>query len=167
MNLRTMVRAGLLACVLLVVTGALAPAYAVSPHFVRASAAPDGNGNLVVSFKEAGLGNNQSVDYVASAQATALFGCVNKGGNHPQAKNKESFSGPVTASGTFQSGQNGQITASLTLTPPGTGQLECPDDMVVTLLQVTYTDVSVTDTTNDVTANVAGTFTYTNTKVRF
>jgi hypothetical protein len=167
MNLRTMVRGGLLACVLVAVSGAVSPALADSPHFVKASAAGDGAGNLVVSFKEAGLGNNQNIDYTASADATALWGCVNKGGNHPQAQNKEAFSGLVTATGTFSSGRNGQISASLTLTPPGVGQLDCPDDMVVTLLQVTSSNVSISDDTNGITANIAGTFVSTNKSVKF
>src|SRR5262245_39483802 len=55
------------------------PAYADSPHFVRASAALSGQ-DLVVSWKEAGLGANQLIDYVASASASATFVCVNKGG---------------------------------------------------------------------------------------
>jgi hypothetical protein len=151
-----------------IMAGAAAgPAFADSPHFVQASAATDGSGNLVVSFKEAGLGNNQLINYTASADATALFGCINKGGNHPQASNKESFSGPVTATGTFSSGKNGQVTASLTISPPGQGQLTCPDDMTVALLQVTYTNVAIGDTTNNVKASIPGTFTYTNKNVRF
>jgi hypothetical protein len=167
MHVRRLVSAVALACMVLLLGGALSPAMADSPHFVRASAATDGSGNLVVSFKEAGLGTNQNIDYLAGAEATALYGCVNGGGNHPQARNKESFSGPVTATGTFNSGRNGQVTASLTLSPPGQGALSCPDDMVVSLLQVTYSGVFVTDTTHQVTIEVPGTFSYTNRSVRF
>jgi hypothetical protein len=135
---------------------------------VRASAATDGSGNLVVSWKEAGLGNNQNIDYTARADATALYGCINRGQNHPQAKNKEAASGPVSASGTFNSGQNGQITASLTLSPPVVQPpLTCPDDMTVALLRVTYSNVSVADTTNNITQPISGSFTYSNTNVRF
>ena len=151
-----------------VAVGATGMAGADSPHFVKASAASDGSGNLVVSWKEAGLGNNQNVNYVASANATSLYGCVNHGGKHPQASNKESFSGPVTASGTFSSGKNGSITASLTLTPPG-GQaaLDCPDDMAVTLLQVTYTNVAISDTTNNVSQPIGGSFSYSVSGIKF
>src|ERR1041384_6126894 len=91
-------------------------AFAESPHFISASAAIQrGTPNLVVSFKEAGLGNNQNITYVASANATAVYACYNNGGNHPQATNKATVSGPVSASGTFSSGKNGSISASLTL----------------------------------------------------
>ena len=152
-----------------IVVGASAgAALATSPHFVSASASTDGSGNLVVSWKEAGLGNNQNINYTASADASALYGCINKGQNHPQARNKEAASGPVSASGTFNSGRNGQITASLTVAPPLTQPaLTCPDDMSVALLQVTYTNVSITDTTTPVSQSISGTFTYSNKNVRF
>ncbi|MGH2691825.1 MAG: hypothetical protein ACRDHM_04910, partial [Actinomycetota bacterium] len=54
-------------------------ALAASPHFLRASAARSGN-NLVVSFKEAGLGNS-AITIEASALASRTDQCVNKGGN--------------------------------------------------------------------------------------
>ena len=48
-----------------------ATALATNPHFINASASgPANNGNLTVSWKEAGLGNNQLIAYVASADAT-------------------------------------------------------------------------------------------------
>jgi hypothetical protein len=43
----------------------------VSPHFLRASAAVNTNGTLTVSWKEAGLGDNVLIHYVANADATA------------------------------------------------------------------------------------------------
>jgi hypothetical protein len=105
---------------LLLLVAMASAAHAVSPHFVRASADLDG-ANLVVSFKEAGLGTNQLINYTASADATATYVCVNNGGGNPSAQNKTTVSGPVTASGTFSSGKNGQVTASLTLSPPSAG----------------------------------------------
>ncbi len=91
---------------------------AASPHFINASASVDNAGNLVVSWKEAGLGNNVLIDYLASADASGFYACINGGGKHPQAANKEAFEGPVSGSGTFSSGRNGQITASLTVARP-------------------------------------------------
>jgi hypothetical protein len=55
---------------------AAVPALAQNEHFVRASAALSGT-NLVVSFKEAGLGDNQLVTCGAGAGATATYVCVN------------------------------------------------------------------------------------------
>jgi hypothetical protein len=87
-------------------------ALAVSPQFVSASANLSGT-NLIVSFKEAGLGTNQQITYAASAYSTVTYVCVNRGGANPSAQNKTTISGPVSATGTFSSGKNGQVTASL------------------------------------------------------
>lgn len=134
------------------------PAFADSPHFVRASASLNANGTLTVSFKEAGLGTNQLITYVASADATATYVCVNKGGGNPSASNKTTVSGPVSATGTFSSGKNGSVTAQLTLSPPPSN-ISCPPGQSLQLASVSYTNVAVTDTTNGITEPVPGTFT--------
>jgi hypothetical protein len=77
---------------------------------------------LNVSWKEAGLGNNQNIDYLLEADATAEWACINNGGNFPQDPKKQTVEGPVTAEGTFSSGQNGQITASLSVEAPNRDQ---------------------------------------------
>jgi hypothetical protein len=133
------------------------PALATSPHFINATAHLSGN-NLVVDFKEAGLGTNQLITYVASANATATYVCVNNGGGNPSAQNKTTVSGPVSATGTFNSGKNGQVTASLTINPPGPGGFSCPPGQSLEIAQVTYTNVSVADTTNGIVEPIPGTF---------
>ncbi len=134
-------------------------ALAQSPHFVSDSASgPDSDGNLIVSFKEAGLGNNATITYMASANATATYGCINGGDKHPKAANKTSVGGPVTAMGTFTSGQNGSISQSLTLEPPSAGSFTCPSGQTLTLVSVSYTDVTITDTTNNITDDIPGTY---------
>jgi len=134
-------------------------ALAVSPHFVSASASISGT-NLVVSFKEAGLGTNQLINYTAAGDATATVVCVNKGGGNPSASNKTTVSGPVTASGTFNSGKNGNVTASLTLMPPSPpSTFSCPKGQSEATAEVSYTNVSVTDTSNGITEPIPGTFT--------
>ena len=102
------------------------PAQAVSPHFIFATGEVSG-ANLVVEFKEAGLGTNQQITYMATADGTATYVCVNGGNKNPSASNKTTVSGPVSATGTFSSGKNGQVTASLTLNPPGPGGFSCPN----------------------------------------
>jgi hypothetical protein len=141
------------------VTGALAApvAIAVSPHFVRADATLNAGGTLTVSFKEAGLGTNQQITYVASADATATYVCVNRGGGNPSAQNKTTVAGPVSATGTFSSGKNGQVTASLTLSPPPS-DISCPPGQSLELAEVSYTNVVITDTTNGVMETIPGTF---------
>jgi hypothetical protein len=136
-----------------------AVAQADSPHFIKASAAgPNSAGQLVVSWKEAGLGDNQLITYVASAEATATYACINGGENHPQATNKETVTEPVSATGTFSSGKNGSIAQSLTINPPSAGSFTCPPGQRRVLASVTYTDVAISDTTNGVTEGIPGTF---------
>jgi hypothetical protein len=74
-------------------------ALAQSPHFVRADATIDRQtGDLIVSWKEAGLGANTLIEYTLSGSASVGYACINKGGKHPQASNKETVNGPVDAS---------------------------------------------------------------------
>jgi hypothetical protein len=88
---------------LVVLVGVLAvvpAAQADSPHFIKASATINNSGQLVCAFKEVGLRNTLTVaDISCSADATAVYQCFNKGGNHPQAGNKETVGGPVSNSG--------------------------------------------------------------------
>lgn len=137
-------------------------ALAVSPHFVAASAAVNADGSLTVNFKEAGLGDNLMINYEADATATATYVCVNNGGANPSAANKTTVSGPVSATGAFSSSKNGNVTASLTLSPPPPpppATFSCPKGQKgPELAQVSYTGVSITDTTNGITAPIPGTF---------
>ena len=52
-----------------------------NPHFVSASSSISGAGVLSATFKEAGLGDNQNIDYTLTADVDATFGFVNNGGN--------------------------------------------------------------------------------------
>jgi hypothetical protein len=128
-------------------------ALAVSPHFISASGTLNANGSLTANFKEAGLGTNQNINYTLSADATATYVCVNKGGANPSAQNKTTVSGPVSASGTFSSGKNGNVTASLTVNPPPS-DISCPNGQRLELASVSYTDVTLTDTTNNVSISL-------------
>lgn len=129
----------LLALVAVLAATALAvpAAYAGSPHFVTVTDTISGN-TLTVSGKEAGLGNEPQVHIVVTATAD----CINGGSNHPKATNKTS----VSASGDFPV-QNGQAQFSLTLT--ATFQPDCSPPMTVT-----FTDITVTDTTSGITAHL-------------
>jgi hypothetical protein len=128
-------------------------ALAVSPHFVSASGTLNANGTLTANFKEAGLGTNQNINYTLSADGTATYVCVNKGGANPSAQNKTTVAGPVSASGTFSSGKNGNVTASLTVNPPPS-DISCPNGQRLELASVSYTNVTLTDTTNNVSISL-------------
>jgi hypothetical protein len=118
-------------------------AWAGSPHFVANTVSATRTDNsLTVTGKEAGLGDEEQVHIVVEATAE----CINKGEKHPKAANKES----VSEEGSFPV-QNGKANFSLTVT--ATFQPACSPPMTVA-----FTDVTVTDTTNGVTANLTGTF---------
>ena len=135
----------------------VSPALATNPHFVNASASVGSNGALVITWKEAGLGDNVNVDYTASADASAVYGSVNNGQKHPKASNKETFAGPVSGSGSFNSGRNGAINGSLSLGPvvPAPGTFSCPPGQTVELISITYTNVVLTDVTNGISAPIS------------
>jgi hypothetical protein len=105
--------------VLVGVLAVVPAAQADSPHFIKASATINDSGQLVCSFKEAGLGNTLTTANVScSADATAVYQCFNNGGNHPKAGNKETVGGPVSNGGAFPV-RNGQTTGSITVAHPG------------------------------------------------
>jgi hypothetical protein len=138
---------------LALVSASAGAAFAQNEHFIRASGSLNNDGSLTVSFKEAGLGTNQLIDYTLTADATAVYVCVNRGGANPSAQNKTTVAGPVSASDTFNSGKNGQVTASLTVDPPPS-DITCPPGQSLELASVSYTDVVLTDTTNNVSITV-------------
>lgn len=129
-----------------------APALANAPKFHSATSNVDNAGALVVSFDERGLGND-NIDYTLTADATAVFACINGGGNHPQASNKETVNSEVSAAGSFEP-KNGRVVASLSAGPPSAGSFSCPNGQRLVLASVSYTIIVLTDTSNDVTTAV-------------
>jgi hypothetical protein len=128
-------------------------AFAGSAHFVRGpNASLNGtNGNVTVTWKEAGLGDTTQIDYMATANGSARYQCVNRGGKCPAAANKQDALGPVSASGAFFSGKNGAINGSLTFEPPA-GTLNCPGGQVLKMVSASFTDIALSDLTNGVHA---------------
>ena|SRR5215831_3047363 len=113
--------------------------WAGSPHFVgNATSVSTAGKTLTVTGKEAGLGDEDQVHVVLSA--TAL--CINGGGHHPKAVNKTS----VNAAGDFPV-QNGK--ADFTLSVTAVFQPDCVPPMTVS-----FTDITLTDTTNGITLNL-------------
>jgi hypothetical protein len=131
----------LLLTVLLLLAMPVSVVLAGNPHFVEVNVTRDGN-SLTASGKEAGLGDETQVHIVLSASAA----CINPGSNHPKAANKEAFS---TAADVPV--QNGKAAYTLFLT--ATFQPDCSPPMTVS-----WTDISLTDTTNNITLNIPGTF---------
>ena len=125
---------------LLAIAAIAAPvAFAGSPHFIAKSIEVVDNGDtLIVSGKEAGLGDEAQVHIVV--EGTAL--CINRGGKHPKAENKQSFS----SEGDFPV-QNGRAEFELTLSADF--QPNCSPPMTVQ-----WKNVTVTDTTNGISKNL-------------
>ena len=122
-------------------------------HFMSAGDSVNSAGALVATFDEAGLGNG-NIDYILSADATALYACINGGGNHPKAANKESFEGQLSQGDTFQA-KNGRVRASLVTGPLQAPSFTCPSGQTRVLASVSYTNVVLTDTTNNVSVTLA------------
>lgn len=156
--MRTKKGIGVSLITLLVMLMAVSPVFAASPHFINSGASLTTSGNLVVSWKEAGLGNDVLISYVASADGSATYACINGGNKHPQASNKMTVDGPVSAAGTFSSGKNGGINGSLTLNPPSAGGFSCPSGQRLVLASVSYSNVSLTDLTDGITLDIPGVF---------
>lgn len=116
-----------------------APALAVSVHFVGTPTASRTGDVLTVSFKVAGLGNED-----VTATLTADAQCFNRGGNAPKAENK----GAVLATAVLHP-ENGQVTASLS----GSAQTDpsCNPPM-----ELRYSNVTLA--VDGISTTLAGTF---------
>ena len=126
------------------------PTVSASPA-LRPNGTLNTNGALTVNFKEAGLEANQLTNYALTADATATYVCVKSDGH--KAQNKTTVAGSVSASGTFNSGKNGDVTASLTVSS-WSSDISCSPKQSLELASMSYTNVVLTDTTNSVSIKV-------------
>jgi hypothetical protein len=117
-------------------------AWAGSAHFVGDVTVTRTFDSLDVAGKEAGLGGLAQVHIVVTATAS----CINPGQHHPKAANKESLS----AGNNFPV-QNGKADFALIVT--AVFSPECSPPMTVV-----FTDVEVTDTTNNISQFFPGPF---------
>jgi hypothetical protein len=133
-------------------------------HFQRnsVSATIQSDGDLLVSWVEAGLGN-ALVSYSLTADVRATYFCRTASGNIPNAANKTTVQEPASSNGSFEP-KNGKVTASLTLVAPApsSGPPTCGNGQTLDLQSITWSNVVLSDTTNSVTTNVTrGTFSIT------
>ena len=59
----------------------------------------------------------------------------------------------VSAAGSFEP-KNGRVQASLTAGPPSAGDFSCPPGQTLVFASVSYTNIVLTDTTNNVSTTV-------------
>jgi len=117
--------------------------WAGHPHVVVSASVACSSDSVTISGKEAGLGDEDQITIVVSATAQ----CINGGGNHPKAVNKESLSSTVNVPV-----QNGKAEYSINLTATFSPSCDPP-------MTVKFTDINVTDTTNSITLLSNGTCT--------
>jgi hypothetical protein len=151
--MRIPLRLSLLAAAIAVVAFAFAgSALADAPKFHAVASSVNNAGALVATFDERGLGN-ENIDYTLTADATAVYACINGGGNHPQASNKETINAEVSGGATFEP-KNGRVQGSIPAGPPSAGDFTCPNGQRLVLASVSYTNGVLTDTTNGVSTAV-------------
>jgi hypothetical protein len=154
-----------------VIAGLASPAYANNPHFTSSSVSlatatglgatstdsPETNPpDLLYKWTEAGLGT-PNVVYSLDTVVTVTFGCVNGGSNHPKATNKTTVTAPFGTTVALTADQNGRITGSVLLVtdPVSSPGFSCPTGQTLTALSAIFTNNTITDTTNGVTATNA------------
>ena len=134
-----------------------ATAFAQSPHFIHTAqvSAVGTDGSISISFKEAGLGGGQTINYAMGGSFVAHYGCINHGGNHPSATNKTGESGTIGVITSLTASKNGSISGIVSFTPPDPDSvLSCPGNQVAVLADISYTDLTLTDTTNGISATL-------------
>jgi hypothetical protein len=148
MRKSTFALVAVVAAVGLALAAGTAAAATSGAHFTATSSSVNSGGALVATFSEGGLGN-ENVHYTLSANGSATYACINGGGNHPKASNKETVSAAVNG-GTDVQAKNGHASGSITAGPPES-TLVCPGGQTFVLACVSYTNIVLTDTTNNVT----------------
>lgn len=146
----TLIAAAAVIC--LALAAGTASAATSGAHFTATSTSVNSSGSLVATFSEAGLGN-ENVHYTLSANASATYACINGGGNHPKAANKENVNATVNGGADVQA-KNGHASGNITVDPPPS-TLVCPGGQTFVLACVSYTGIVLTDTTNGVTTPLA------------
>jgi hypothetical protein len=150
----------LITCVAVVVCLTATAAMAQNVHFIGTAVVTgiSSDGSISVKFKEAGVGNNQQINYTLGGSFSADYGCINHGGNHPSATNKTFVADNFTVSGTFSSGKNGSINATLSFTPPDPNTvLNCPGSQFAVLADISFSNLSLADSSDGVDATLSTT----------
>jgi len=118
-----------------------------SPHFVGGQTATldTKTGDYSVSFKEAGLGSTPvTYTLAAGAGTTFTYQCFTKSNNTPQGS-PNSISGSSDTAVTTVTPRNGQVTATITLTPEQDGASCQGGGLVLKLIAVDYDNVTLND----------------------
>ena len=127
-------------------------------HFFSAVGSILPSGALNISYDEAGVGN-RLINYTLTAQGSATYICLNRGGNRPQDQKKISAQ-TLTPTTFTDNPENGRAKGDATIGPISAQGFSCPSGQTMALACVSYTNVVLTDTTNQVsTGPTAGSVT--------
>jgi hypothetical protein len=110
------------------------PALAANPHVVKGPDVTVSDTSLTVTASIAGLGNVDEATFNLDGTVEVFSRCYNKGGNKPQADNKQETI-TVAESETFPV-RNGRTNVSFTITPLST--LTCPGNQRVVIESLTW-----------------------------
>ena len=105
-----------------------------SPHQVGQTSVTVSGNSLTISASIAGLGNASSATFDLGGSVDVFSRCYNRGGNKPQADNKQETIG-VSQTETFPV-RNGRTNVSFTITPLST--LDCPGNQVVVIESISW-----------------------------
>jgi hypothetical protein len=158
-------RIAILALVVAAAAISTTAALAGNAHFIKsATGATLSGADLNCFFKEAGLESGSVENISCNATEDITYECVNNGGKNPSASNKTAFRTDVSGSGTFPADKNGNVVGNVTTAHSSAADLgfRCPSGQTVTLVSVTYSNVTITDSTSGATISIPGTFSYTN-----
>jgi len=121
--------------VLAVAAMAVPAALAASPHYIKGPDVSVSGNSLTVSWKAAGLGNEDpSADFALTGTADVTSQCFTRSGN-PVNGVPKSETVDVDVSGDFPV-RNGSVTGSLTVEPLST--LQCTGNQHVEILDVSF-----------------------------
>lgn len=110
------------------------PALAANPHLVKGPDVTVSGNTLTITASIAGLGNVEEATFDLTGTVEVYSRCYNKGGNKPQADNKQETV-DVDATDTFPV-RNGRTNVSFTITPLST--LTCPGNQRVVIESLTW-----------------------------
>ncbi|MCY1056736.1 hypothetical protein [Nannocystis sp. SCPEA4] len=132
-----------------------------NPHFIKNQTTASLSGSdLVVVFKEAGLPSGSTETITVSADFEGTFQCINGGGKNPNDPKKTVIRSQVSESGEFTADKNGNVTGSLTLSPPSPAQVgfSCPPGQQALRTTFSFSDITIDDEDSGASLGLPGTF---------
>ena len=128
-------KTGILIAVLTALIITVSATLAANGHYVVGPNVSVSNTALTISGKAAGLGQGSTTaNWTLTGSVDVFSRCYNRGGNKPQADNKQETL-EVNQAGSFAV-NNGQVTFSISVSPLST--LTCPGNQVVVIESVSY-----------------------------